>query len=340
VSGGTSDQFESFSDNFRFDSENSSWNEELEIPVGRISDHSATYVNGSLIIFGGKIDGGLSNAVHIYAIDDNNWTSVETGNNPEPRYGHTAVVYGSSLFVFGGRFANESVNNEIWSLNLTSFEWTQHFSTETPAPRLWHTTVLLNNKWILYGGYNGASGTSDVWSFDFATLQWTEISATSPLDPRSGHVAVALEGEMFVVGGEYDQLYEGLSLYLNNNDVWSFNPTTTEWTQWCSVGTSIHPRLGARGDVATLGGTTGALIFGGLTTDVAFEAIYAYNDVWAMSLVPAASSEPVASPTAGPTTAPNSVPIKVPATSPHSHNGASTVAFTGVASVVVAAALF
>jgi N-acetylneuraminic acid mutarotase len=64
-----------------------------------------------------------------------------------------------------------------------------------------------------------------IFTVNIATLQWTEISATSPLDPRSGHVAVALEGEMFVVGGEYDQLYEGLSLYLNNNDVWSFNPS-------------------------------------------------------------------------------------------------------------------
>jgi hypothetical protein len=65
----------------------------------------------------------------------------------------------------------------------------------------------------------------------------------------------------------------------------------------------------------TIDGTTGALIFGGITTDLGFNNGWFYNDLWAMNVVPQSQVEPIAAP-AGPV-APVSGPFSVPTQSPY-----------------------
>jgi N-acetylneuraminic acid mutarotase len=47
--------------------------------------------------------------------DDNTWTEVDAkGTPPEPRSGHTAVVYNGSMYVYAGRNEQPRYFNDIY----------------------------------------------------------------------------------------------------------------------------------------------------------------------------------------------------------------------------------
>jgi N-acetylneuraminic acid mutarotase len=68
---------------------------------------TCTFIDGSLVMFGG-LNGTMMNDVNIFDLRAWKWTEVKytqaTKSNsvPEPRYGHSAVAYGSYVVVYGG----------------------------------------------------------------------------------------------------------------------------------------------------------------------------------------------------------------------------------------------
>lgn len=76
-----------------------------EVPSTR-DDHSAVIYENSMVIFGGfSTDGERSNDVYRYYFKDNKWEKVNMLgiDAPEPRAGHSALVFGDSMVIFGGR---------------------------------------------------------------------------------------------------------------------------------------------------------------------------------------------------------------------------------------------
>lgn len=76
-----------------------------EIPSSR-EDHSAVIYEGSMVIFGGfTINGERSNEIYRYYFKDNKWEKVSVLglDAPVPRAGHSAIVFGDSMVIFGGR---------------------------------------------------------------------------------------------------------------------------------------------------------------------------------------------------------------------------------------------
>ena len=47
------------------------------------------------------------------------------GNQPTPRNGHSANVFKNNMYVFGGRESEEKSLNDLWKLNLQTFEWAE-----------------------------------------------------------------------------------------------------------------------------------------------------------------------------------------------------------------------
>jgi N-acetylneuraminic acid mutarotase len=93
--------------------------------------HTCVVYKDNLIIFGGKSNGYL-NDIHLYSISfsfffkflsaNNKWQELETtGDIPSPRYGHTSVIFGDSMFVFGGYDNNSSSCNDLFELNLSKY---------------------------------------------------------------------------------------------------------------------------------------------------------------------------------------------------------------------------
>lgn len=75
---------------------------------------------GHIILFGGRTADGPTNDLWFFDSVGESWSRPDVeGEPPSPRFGHDAVLVGSSLIVFGGR--NESGDlNDLWELTLTA----------------------------------------------------------------------------------------------------------------------------------------------------------------------------------------------------------------------------
>lgn len=81
-------------------------------------EHSAAVdePNQTMVVFGGFEDGERTNETIIYNLKSNLWTSVkhEKGSRPCPRSGHSAVIQGNFMYVFGGKAGNSLKLNDLW----------------------------------------------------------------------------------------------------------------------------------------------------------------------------------------------------------------------------------
>jgi N-acetylneuraminic acid mutarotase len=82
---------------------------------------------GSMVIFGGFVEGGTrTNAIYRYYFKENKWEAVQplvAGSLPSNRAGHTAIVYGDSMIVFGGKDEDNNKLNDLWEFNLNTYKW-------------------------------------------------------------------------------------------------------------------------------------------------------------------------------------------------------------------------
>jgi len=96
-----------------------------EVPTCR-DDHTAVIYEGSIVIFGGfSTDGERSNDLYRYYFRDNKWEKISVLgiDFPVPRAGHSAIVFGDSMVVFGGRDEDSNKLNDIWVFNFSTYQW-------------------------------------------------------------------------------------------------------------------------------------------------------------------------------------------------------------------------
>ena len=111
-----------------------------------------------------------------------------------------------------------------------------------PPPRRDHSLVfgeMPDPRLVLFGGRNGSGDLADLWTFDPAGGGWTEVEASPGPTPRHGHNAIwDITGERLVVfGGQQG------STFLD--DIWEFDPRSSEWGQLPNSGSGPNPRYGA-----------------------------------------------------------------------------------------------
>lgn len=46
-----------------------------------------------------------------------------TGGGPGPRYSHAAAILGATMYIHGGRRADNTVLGDLWALNLGTMAW-------------------------------------------------------------------------------------------------------------------------------------------------------------------------------------------------------------------------
>ncbi|XP_072165831.1 multiple epidermal growth factor-like domains protein 8 [Diadema setosum] len=95
--------------------------------LSRRTGHAAVYhqETDSLWIFGGfDLNTPLEDLLQ-YSFETDEWAQVTPngGDRPSGRYGHTMELYDNQLVVFGGRLANGSRSNELWSFDLSTLTW-------------------------------------------------------------------------------------------------------------------------------------------------------------------------------------------------------------------------
>lgn len=117
------------------------------IPNGKLpppnGGSSVVYADGKLISFGGHYlfgDGKFTymNETWLLDVERLAWHKMPcTGQIPEPRYGHCAHIFGSRMFIFGGKGADGSIFKDIFFLDLVEWIWVPvNPISRGPSPRL------------------------------------------------------------------------------------------------------------------------------------------------------------------------------------------------------------
>lgn len=213
--------------------------------------HTANTVGERLIVYGGKGPHGPLGDVHVLDMKTSTWMQAKpTGDMPAPRYGHTAVSQGASqLIVFGGMAAGHSTFNfapgapkpaiplpfgqkqageaerhaecedELYSLDLDTFEWTQQTGAKgaVPSPRYKHSATPIPERkgkvrMFVFGGCDDEQvALNDQYMLDCESMEWSEVQTkgATPV-PRFGHSATWLPSrKILLLGGTNGTKYDG-----------------------------------------------------------------------------------------------------------------------------------
>eukprot|EP00667_Euglena_gracilis_P023231 EG_transcript_26180 len=193
---------------------------------------------------------------------------------PPARWGHSAVLHGTRLLVFGG------TDGQLYHNDVLAFELqppVPHFAgllavtnpDDSPSPRVCHTAVLLEDRMVVVGGMTsaalapaGSSFANDVHLFDCRSNTWSGALrvAGQPPAPRARHTAVVHRNQVVLLGGHDDrQTFSDLHLLTISKD-----GTLAHWSGAIVVNHGVPPPLA--GHTACLHGD-GLVVYGGLAGD-------------------------------------------------------------------------
>jgi hypothetical protein len=144
---------------------------------------------GELYLFGGNTHDRTRNDLYMISTRDFSTTLLQTsGDVPSPRYGHLAVLIGTTFLVWGGRTDSSDDDDSFYLLDLgtsdlfnvktlqlirvfcvpVSREWTR-IVVDGPGPggRYYHTMTLVGSKLFVFGGRTAWRGFDDIWALDW-----------------------------------------------------------------------------------------------------------------------------------------------------------------------------
>ena len=222
------------------------------VPLPR-SQHTVSIIKGRAYIFGGETTTGelADNEMHIVILPssgvlDADYTSkpAQAANGfddvPRSRKGHTAVVIGDTIYVFGGEVEGMSnENGRIWAYHTISNAWSYldpNPGTLFPSHRVGHTSASsyypapkiityqeiapqkpadpsknvpeppADDTWgtiFIVGGRNISNGqlATDALAFDVKTRTWSNIPSP-PGQPREGASLSLAGNRIYRFGGQ------------------------------------------------------------------------------------------------------------------------------------------
>jgi len=162
------------------------------------------------------------------------------------RYGHSATVIGSKMFVFGGMGKGGDLYRDLHSLDLISWEWADvRAITASPTPRFNHGCCGIGNKIVVQGGWDGGeTAYNDLWVFDTSSFSWTQPrTAGFAPSPRYGHslTFIPSTGQVVVFGGACFDEEVGCLTYLD--DVKILDSSSMIWSRPSLSGKTPSPRF-------------------------------------------------------------------------------------------------
>lgn len=130
-----------------------------------------------------------------------------------PTHHHSALVLGTSIYLFGGQQAPDArgfsaVDSDVWSFSLERRCW-RRVEVSGGASRLRgrtrHSAVGYKGSMFVYGGnftQRGRTVTSNsLHSFSPASGRWFDVPMTPPGEPLADHTAASVQDVMYIFGG-------------------------------------------------------------------------------------------------------------------------------------------
>ena len=91
-------------------------------PEGSAS-HCAIVWKDSLYVVGGE-SFHRAKMIYVYDFNGNVWETPHfEGKPPLPRYGHSCVLFGDKIYMYGGVIQNSTVTNELWAFDVSAKVW-------------------------------------------------------------------------------------------------------------------------------------------------------------------------------------------------------------------------
>lgn len=187
------------------------------IPSARAC-HTLSLIKDKIYLFGGY-DGKTSfNDLLVFNTVTNDWC-IELhlqGNPPSIRNAHTATVYGECIYIFGGHYYNNHLN-DLHFYNTNNKSWNKvDVNGDVPRAVRGHTATLYYNTIYFFGGFDGKNRSNSLYSLDLSNNKYFKITNIncSNLNVRQRHTANLInQNELMFFGG-----FEG-STWLNTIDI-------------------------------------------------------------------------------------------------------------------------
>eukprot|EP00347_Sterkiella_histriomuscorum_P011211 403373320 len=192
------------------------------------------------LIFGGIDHNGLRyNDLWLLSLPSFDWVNISSkisGDIPTPRAGHSSVIYGDRMYIFGGEDARGN-SKDFMYLDLKTLEWKKVESYGNhPDARSFHSSDLIppnandkeqHPKIAIFGGYTDEGFTNEVALFDLALQKWERPTITTKQrnaepDPRQGASMIYALGRLWIFGGYSTGQFYG--------DMYTLNIQNFQWT--------------------------------------------------------------------------------------------------------------
>ncbi|KAJ4457573.1 putative kelch repeat [Paratrimastix pyriformis] len=167
------------------------------------NSHSAAQYQNAMYIYGGSGTStgdvlSLPLGPEVPFSQEREWKNL--GTPFTDRYGHSSVVFGTSMYCFGGKkmaaISGGTRCNELIAYDFESKTWRDiPLAGDYPSPRSGHSAVVWHDQMYVFGGVarddKSQEYFNDCYVFDFG----------SPPSARAMHSAVVWAGKMWVFAG-------------------------------------------------------------------------------------------------------------------------------------------
>ncbi|XP_013882491.1 tip elongation aberrant protein 1 [Austrofundulus limnaeus] len=209
----------------------------------QLEEHSMVAHEGFLYVFGGRLDSAYSTcagALWVFNVAKQKWVHCQekrsSPQRPSNRKGHSAVVIGETMFIYGGFVDVKGPSQELWGLHFGTSGWSllSHPDSSSPGPRHSHCAVAYRGSMFLFGGLKGLREQRDFWEWNSSSQTWTCLKTKSGPPRLMGHSAVVYRDSMLLFGGGETQNFP-------QNRLWRYSFPTNTWTQVASLTCSSPP---------------------------------------------------------------------------------------------------
>lgn len=222
------------------------------VPPGSASHGTVVWKDSMYVIAGERYERYYRehNAPLLYIYDFNGkvWETPHINESPVMRYGHSTVIYGDKIFIYGGVVGNRGPTSELWAFDISAKIWenitvradscNMSFLMCGPLKSAGHTaTVVSNNtnkkadKMVIIFGHSPHFGyLNTVQEYYFGTREWHIVNTGGyPVKGGYGHTATwdPLTEKIYVFGGVVSESES--AQYLSRN-LYSYEPNDRVWT--------------------------------------------------------------------------------------------------------------
>ncbi|XP_072114821.1 kelch domain-containing protein 1 isoform X1 [Mobula birostris] len=150
--------------------------------------HTAVVFEAQMFIYGGYVDiVGPSQEFWSFSFGAKVWCPVLASSGdvgPGPRYSHSAVVYNSGMYLFGG-LVGLVEQNDFWKWDFIGGTWSKIKARSGPHQLVGHSAVVYQDCMLIFGGGKDHNSSSNsLWKFQLTTHSWERLNpATETLPP-------------------------------------------------------------------------------------------------------------------------------------------------------------